>query len=179
MYINQSLIVPTRTALIGMVLGAAAGLLIAQLQPGPTLAAVLADPPFNSGATLDTHLAKFDGAYYAIGTLPGVSLEPESSATVRKIGYGRTSFVTVSTTSSGTYSTDGLASPYVRYPGIISTPLDVLVTPFGGVLGWSRQSGWVQLPLHGANSIGFLDDSSVAASRDGVCVTDNYIGGCR
>lgn len=49
---------------------------------------------------------------------PSVSTEVLHSSTVRKIGYGRTTFVTIAETASGTYSSDGLASPHVRYPGI-------------------------------------------------------------
>lgn len=49
---------------------------------------------------------------------PSVSTEVIRSSTVRKIGYGRTSFVTIAETASGTYSSDGLTSPNVRYPGI-------------------------------------------------------------
>ncbi|RYE76508.1 MAG: hypothetical protein EOP19_24355 [Hyphomicrobiales bacterium] len=47
-----------------------------------------------------------------------VATEVISSKTVRKIEAGRTSFVTVATTPSGVYSSDGLSSPHVRYPGI-------------------------------------------------------------
>lgn len=178
-YYQQSLVVPTKMAMVGIVIGALSGLAVAQLQPGPTLAAVVANPPFNSGKALDTNLAKFNGAYYAIGTAPSVSMEPEASDTVRKVGYGQTSYVTVNKTSTGTYSTDGLASPYVRYPGIYSVPLTVAISPFGGVLGWSRLSGWVRIPLFSARSIGFLDDGRIPASQNGVCVTDNAGGGCR
>lgn len=49
---------------------------------------------------------------------PGVSTEVLRSSTVRKIGYGRTSFVTIAETATGTYSSDGMTSPNVRYPGI-------------------------------------------------------------
>ena len=48
----------------------------------------------------------------------GVSTEPLKAQTVSKIGFGQRTYVSVVTTSTGTYSTDGLASPYVRYPGI-------------------------------------------------------------
>lgn len=37
---------------------------------------------------------------------------------VRKIEAGKTSLVSVVTTPSGVYSSDGLDSPHVRYPGI-------------------------------------------------------------
>jgi hypothetical protein len=37
---------------------------------------------------------------------------------VTKIGYGKKSKVSIVTTATGTYSTDGIRSPNVRYPGI-------------------------------------------------------------
>lgn len=49
---------------------------------------------------------------------PGVSTDIQRTQTIRKIGYGYSSTVTVVTTPSGTYSTDGLLSPNVSYPGI-------------------------------------------------------------
>lgn len=59
-------------------------------------------------------LVKWD--YYV---QPGISIEPERESTVRKIGYGVTTMVQVMQTESGIYSTDGLASPNIQYPGII------------------------------------------------------------
>jgi hypothetical protein len=47
-----------------------------------------------------------------------VSTDIVRRQTVSKIGHGRKSTVTVVTTPSGTYSTDGVLSPHVRYPGI-------------------------------------------------------------
>ena len=95
-------------------------------------------------------------------------MQPQSSVEIKKIGYGEVSYVTVSTTPSGTYSSDSLASPYVRYPGIRVVPLEVHVFPLTGrVLGWSRLTGWTEIPLLSANSIGFLDASGVPASQDG------------
>jgi hypothetical protein len=47
-----------------------------------------------------------------------VSTEPLRTQTVSKIGFGQRTYVSIVTTATGTYSTDGLASPYVRYPGI-------------------------------------------------------------
>jgi hypothetical protein len=49
---------------------------------------------------------------------PSVSQEVISTHVVRKIEAGQTSFVSVVTTPSGVYSSDGLDSPHVRYPGI-------------------------------------------------------------
>ena len=37
---------------------------------------------------------------------------------MRKIGYGKSETVTVVTTDTGTYSSDGMADPHVLYPGV-------------------------------------------------------------
>jgi hypothetical protein len=47
-----------------------------------------------------------------------VSTEVTHRALVSKIGFGKRTIVSVVTTSTGTYSSDALVSPYVRYPGI-------------------------------------------------------------
>jgi hypothetical protein len=48
-----------------------------------------------------------------------VSTEIIEQSVVRKVGYGRTTFVTINKTATGTYSSDGLESPHIRYPGIV------------------------------------------------------------
>ena len=58
---------------------------------------------------------------YAITLDDSVSTEVLRTQVVTKIGHGRVSDVTVVTTPSGTYSTDGMLSPHVRYPGIEKT----------------------------------------------------------
>lgn len=131
------------------------------------------------GSALSDKLFKVDGDYYDVATLPGVSLTPESTSVVRKIGYGRTTFVNVYHTSSGTYSTDGLTSPNIRYPGIFTERLHLMFLPFGTIYGWSHLGGWMRIPLTSANSIGFLDSDVVPHSQRGVCVTDTDEGGCR
>lgn len=131
------------------------------------------------GTTLDNNLFKVDGDYYDVATEPGVSLTPESTTVVRKIGYGQTSFVNIYHTSSGTYSTDGLTSPNIRYPGVFTERLHLAFLPFGAIYGWSHLSGWVRIPLLTANSFGFLDSDVVPQSQKGVCVADIEEGGCR
>ena len=59
---------------------------------------------------------------YDIVLGPGVSTDVQRTQTIRKIGYGYASTVTVVTTPSGTYSSDALVSPHVLYPGIEVTP---------------------------------------------------------
>ena len=51
-----------------------------------------------------------------------VSTEVTHRDVVTKIGFGQRTVVSIITTPSGTYSSDGLVSPYVRYPGIDVTP---------------------------------------------------------
>jgi len=51
-----------------------------------------------------------------------VSTKPLRTEIVSKIGFGRRSTVAIVTTSSGTYSSDAIVSPYVRYPGIDVLP---------------------------------------------------------
>ena len=62
-------------------------------------------------------LLKFD-----IATGPNVSLDVKKTSTISKISYGHRTYVSIVTTPSGTYSTDALTSPNVRYPGIDVTP---------------------------------------------------------
>ena len=51
-----------------------------------------------------------------------VSTEAQHADTIKKIGYGHKTLVSIVTTPSGTYSTDAIASPYVRYSGIDVAP---------------------------------------------------------
>ena len=173
-------IAPGKVAMAGIVVGALSGLAVAQLQPGPTLAAVIKDPPihFGLGKALDTDLFRIDGDYYAVSHGADVSTTPISTNVVRKVGYGRTDFVTVTTTSTGVYSTDGLASPNVRYPGVYSEKMRVALLPSGDAVGWSRLSGWTEIPLLPTGGFDLLDDSKAPASADGVCVSDAKAG-CR
>lgn len=66
-----------------------------------------------------TTLVKFDDRTYEIAYSDSVSLEPVRSSVISKIGYGTITHVNVATTDTGTYSSDGLTSPHVRYPGIV------------------------------------------------------------
>lgn len=76
-----------------------------------------------------------------------VSTTPIRTATVRKIEAGKTSFVTIATTSTGVYSSDGLESPNIRYPGI--HPNERKYEPIVAVL---TSDGWVALKLVPADS---------------------------
>ena len=47
-----------------------------------------------------------------------VSTDATRTQIVKKIGFGQRTTVAIVTTPSGTYSSDAITSPYVRYPGI-------------------------------------------------------------
>jgi hypothetical protein len=134
--------------LIGTVIGAlAAGMLaVPSLLPPawadePPMSTLLSTADELWPRPFDTsRLVKFDHIVE-----PSVSTEVLSSSTVRKIGYGRTEFVSIARTPTGTYSSDGLASPHVRYPGIHATSREG--RSIGEIRLWVG-GGWrVALPL--------------------------------
>lgn len=100
--------------------------------------------------------------------------------TVRKIGYGVTEFVTIVTTPTGTYSSDAVESPYVRYPGIHDTRNG---TRDGiPLLGTWNGAGWTVLKAFGAGSFATvmqLDGGETFVHEDGICVfTDDGTAYC-
>jgi hypothetical protein len=138
---------------------------VANEEPARTLlssASEIFPPPFDPDS-----LVKWD---YTVD--PGVSTEVLRQSTVKKIGYGRTELVQVVETPSGTYSTDGLTSPYVEYPGISKHRTR-------GQTGLAYWSGgrWV---LHKALNAGSFvtitrfDGGQLVVTDDGMCVTRQH-----
>lgn len=106
---------PTRQTVIGMALGALCASAVAAIGPG-TVIATFAD---ESWPAIDVaKLVKFDDRLYEVSYEDWVSTDPLTSTTVKKIEAGKVSYVGISTTATGTYSTDGLTSRHIRYPGI-------------------------------------------------------------
>ena len=68
--------------------------------------------PFNPKS-----LKKFDITLDA-----SVSTDVTRTQIVKKIGFGQRTTVSIVTTPSGTYSSDAIASPYVRYSGVDVSP---------------------------------------------------------
>jgi hypothetical protein len=111
---------PIRTMAIGGFFGAMIGWsLIAPdhmsaiaEEPVKAVASVISDlfPPSVDPKMFRKYKITFDDS---------VSTEVSRTQVVKKIAGGRTSEVTIVTTPSGTYSTDGLLSPNVQYPGIV------------------------------------------------------------
>jgi hypothetical protein len=131
----------------------------------------------SAGRVFDSSkLAKFGDGTYAVNVEPGVSQDVTAQHTIRKIAMGRTSFVQVVTTASGTYSSDGLASPFIRYPGIEAAPVDDYSAPYwmGGLLALSEDGkSWVALPLADAHSFSIWshgNGTTVHTTNHGSCV---------
>lgn len=97
---------------------------------------------------------------------PGVSVEPIRETVVRKIGYGHSTFVNVMETASGVYSTDGLASPHIQYPGIIK---ELKPSRDAGLWYWSGHE-WVASAPVGADSFVLIMPLDRLPTEDGNCV---------
>lgn len=100
------------------------GLLVASALASPALfhgaAADEPAPPVMNSIT-DLFPPPFDPSRlkkFAVTFDDSVSTKPKKTETVTKIAYGHKSIVSITTTASGTYSSDGIASPNVLYPGI-------------------------------------------------------------
>lgn len=98
----------------------AAGLLVA---PSWLPAAVAKEQPMKTllSSATDLFPESFDPrtlAKYDITFDDSVSTEVERTQIVKKIGFGNVERVTIVTTPSGTYSSDAIASPHVKYPGV-------------------------------------------------------------
>ncbi|MCP8885015.1 hypothetical protein NIM87_16010 [Devosia sp. XJ19-1] len=138
---------PTRHMLMGMTLGAVCATTIAAIGPGFVLQAIADEMP----AGFDTDkLVKFEGRDYEVDYADWVSTDPLSSATVKKIEGGRVSYVSISTTATGTYSTDGLTSKHVLYPGVDVT--EVAPNRANWMRFWSNGS-WFNFSSRSGNSV--------------------------
>lgn len=115
-----------------------------------SVAGVSADDAANS--IDDSKLVKFDDRTYLVDYADWVSTDPLSTARVKKIEAGRVSYVDITTTATGTYSTDGLTSPHVNYPGIEVQEIDATGTRTGNRFAYWSANGWVGFKGRGANS---------------------------
>ncbi len=132
--------------------------------------------PFDASA-----LVRFSDEEYLVNAV-GASLEPESSVFVRKIGYGNSAWVTISTTPSGVYSSDAIASRNVRYPGIEVERLgtSVGVSP-AHLAQWTERYGWTPRPLVDAGSfvtVAPYDGGRMLIDGNSVCVLTRIIASC-
>ena len=149
---------------------------------GLAVSVVLVSPGIMAGVSADEHpltiltenkqqlIDRFDGNaefFKPNWTVEdSVSTDILSTETVRKIEAGRTSFVTVATTATGVYSSDGLSSRHVRYPGIHAENRQ------GGLLAILTGGGWAYISPVDAGS--FLQ--VVPTAHGGTVVTNG--GAC-
>jgi hypothetical protein len=106
-----------------LAIGATVGVLVAAPIAAPQFLSAAAEEPVKAvSSVLETLFPDAVDAKmfrkYNITFDDSISTDVKRTQVVKKIGYGRTSTVTIVTTPSGTYSTDGLLSPHVLYPGI-------------------------------------------------------------
>jgi hypothetical protein len=69
-------------------------------------------------------LVRYEDRDYLVDYDASVSTDALSTARVKKVEAGKVSYVTITTTATGTYSSDAMFSNHVQYPGIEVQPLD-------------------------------------------------------
>lgn len=112
---------PTRHVLIGMTLGAVCASAIAAIGPGMVIE-VFADEAPTIGID-PSKLVRYEDRDYVVDYDASVATDPLSTTRVKKIEAGKVSYVTITTTATGTYSTDAMFSNHVQYPGISVEPV--------------------------------------------------------
>lgn len=107
---------PDRHLLLGMTIGAICATALAAIGPGMVIQAF--------GDELAIHgidaskLVKYEGRRYIVDYDDTVSTDPLSTTTVKKVEAGKVSYVTITRTATGTYSSDAMFSNHIQYPGI-------------------------------------------------------------
>lgn len=91
-------------------------------------------------------LVRIDGRDFEVQAGPNVRTEALSSATITKIAYGQVRRINVVRTPSGSYSSDGLVSPHIKYAGIT---VRERTAETGGGAFWQSGRGWLPLPDSG------------------------------
>lgn len=136
---------PSRHMLMGMFLGAACATALAAIGPGMVIEAFADEAP----AGFDpSRLVKFEGRKYAVDYDASVATTPLSTTRIKKIEGGSVSYVTITTTETGTYSSDAMFSPHVQYPGIAVEPVEAAGNQFAF---WSN-GHWSRFVTRSADS---------------------------
>ena len=126
-----------------------------------------------AGPAIDpSRLVRYENVAYLVDYDASVSADPVSTSRVKKIEAGKVSYVDITTTSSGVYSSDAMFSGHVQYPGIT-----VERAPYphnrGGTRfsSWSR-SGWTSFSTTPGTSYFYMVSAGTAISKinDVLCV---------
>lgn len=126
---------PDRRLLLGMALGAVSATALAASGPG-WVGKAFADE--FAGPSIDpSRLVRFRDVAYTVDYDASVSTEALASARVKKVEAGKVSYVDITTTATGVYSSEAMFSPHVKYPGI-----EVDRAPYPYNEGTNRFSYW-------------------------------------
>ncbi|KQX34883.1 hypothetical protein ASD04_15995 [Devosia sp. Root436] len=107
---------PDRHLLLGMTVGAICATALAAIGPGMVFEAF--GDEFAATGVDAASLVKYEDRDYAVDYDASVATDPLSTVRVKKVEAGKVSYVTITTTASGTYSTDAMFSSHIQYPGI-------------------------------------------------------------
>jgi hypothetical protein len=168
---------PVRYIAMGAAVGVALSVGFAFAEPAPVKETVLDLVPDNSPQGFDTsRLVKFDDKHYAITYDASVSTDVLSATTIKKIEAGRVSYVSIGTTSTGTYSSDALTSKHIQYPGIAVRE----VWRDGSALSVWRRGYWVGINSLNAKSIVSVRNGAlrVRSDRTRTCISSATLRVC-
>lgn len=162
-----------RHVAIGVAVGIALSVGFAVAGPGPVLDVL----PEGAPTGFDTsRLVKFDDRHYEIDYDTSVSTDVLKSTRIRKIEGGRVSYVSIGTTSTGTYSSDALTSKHIQYPGIAVRE----VTEDGNAIAGWKSGYWIGLNSLNARSILTVRNGDLKVRTDGTrtCITSATLRLC-
>lgn len=161
---------PDRKVMLGVALGALSATAIAAIGPGWVTKA-LADE-FAGPAIDPSRLVRYENVAYLVDYDASVSADPVSTSRVKKIEAGKVSYVDITTTASGVYSSDAMFSGHVQYPGIT-----VERAPYPHNTGGNRfsswgSSGWTSFSTTPGHSYFYLMSAGTTISKvnDVLCV---------
>lgn len=107
---------PDRHLLLGMTVGAICATALAAIGPGVVIQAFGDEMAVNG---IDpSRLVKYEERDYLVDYDDWVATDPLSTSRVKKVEAGKVSYISITTTATGTYSTDAMFSNHVQYPGI-------------------------------------------------------------
>lgn len=136
---------PDRHLLLGMTLGATCATALAAIGPGMVVEAFADGTPVGIDPS---GLVRFEDRDYVVDYDDWVATDPLSSVRVKKVEAGKVSYVTITTTETGTYSTDAMFSRHVQYPGISVEDADPARNRFSYWTG----NGWSAFSTRSAGS---------------------------
>ncbi|WP_375449711.1 hypothetical protein [uncultured Devosia sp.] len=169
------MVLPDRKVLLGVVLGAVCGAGLTIAGPGAVMGAIADETQTGIDPT---SLVKFEGRDYDVQYEDWVDTEPTAKSRVKKIEFGRVSYIDITTTATGAYSTDAMFSVNIQYPGITVEPVSAQIASAVSVIGFGGH--WVDLPLAPGNSFVYTGsgDHATISGNGLTCVFTQHSTGC-